>query len=75
MYALRFEVLAELKMSMLVFWVVVNCELLGRYRRFRLSPESGGSISLRNFGNDVQVHMVLQPRKPTDTIYVLLLAR
>jgi hypothetical protein len=28
----RFEVLTAVKMSMLVFWVVTSCGLVGRYR-------------------------------------------
>jgi hypothetical protein len=31
---LRFEVLTAVKMSMLVFWVVTLCGLVGRYQRF-----------------------------------------
>jgi hypothetical protein len=31
---MRFEVLTAVKISMLVFWVVNSCGLLGRYRRF-----------------------------------------
>jgi hypothetical protein len=32
---MRFEVLAVMKMSILVFWVVMPHELIGRYQRFR----------------------------------------
>jgi hypothetical protein len=31
---MRFEVLTEVKLSMLVFWVVTPCGLVGRYQRF-----------------------------------------
>jgi hypothetical protein len=32
---MRFEVLTAVKMSMLVFWVVTPCGLVGRFQRFR----------------------------------------
>jgi hypothetical protein len=31
---MRFEVLMAVKMPMLVFWLVMPCELVGRYDRF-----------------------------------------
>jgi hypothetical protein len=31
---MRFEVLTAVKMSMLIFWVVIPCELVGKYKRF-----------------------------------------
>jgi hypothetical protein len=31
---MRFEVLTAVKMSILVFWVVTQCGLVGRYQRF-----------------------------------------
>jgi hypothetical protein len=57
------EVLTAVKMSMLVFWVLrrVGLEL------DIFSPEDGGSMFLLKLGISVQVHTVLQPRKPTST--------
>jgi hypothetical protein len=50
---MRFEVLTAVKMSMLVFWVVMPCGLVGKYQRFGgtyclhlFSPEDGGTIFL-----------------------------
>jgi hypothetical protein len=37
---MRFEILTAEKMSMLVFWVVMPCGLVGRHQRF------GGTYSL-----------------------------
>jgi hypothetical protein len=39
---IRFVVLAVVKMSMVVFWVVTLCEVGGGYRRF--GPEDGDRI-------------------------------
>jgi hypothetical protein len=55
----------DLMMSVLVFWVVKPCGLVGRYQRFEgtFSPEDGDSIFLRNVGIYLQVHTALQPRR------------
>jgi hypothetical protein len=44
MFDMRFEVLTEVKMQMLVFWLVTPCGLV-----------DGGSMFLRNIGVYVQV--------------------
>jgi hypothetical protein len=68
-----FEVLKAMEMSMFVFWVVRPHELVGRYQRFgeiyclRLQGEDGDNMFLRNVGICLQVHMALQPRRPTST--------
>jgi hypothetical protein len=60
---------------MLVVWVVTPCGLVDR-RRYQcfggtycpiFRAEDGGSIFLRNVGIYLQVHTVLQPRRPTST--------
>jgi hypothetical protein len=50
--------------SVLVFWVVTPCGLVGRYQRFGgtysvLCPEDGGSMFFRNVGISLQVHTAL----------------
>jgi hypothetical protein len=42
-FLLRFEVFTTVKMSMLVFWIVTPCGLVGRYQRFGgiYCPSSG----------------------------------
>jgi hypothetical protein len=59
---MRFEVLIAVKMSMLVFWVVMPCEFVGRYQRFR------PSMFLQNVGIFLQIHTALQPGRPISTI-------
>jgi hypothetical protein len=44
---LRFEVLVVVKMTVLFFWVVTPCGLLGRYS---ILAEDGDSIILQNIG-------------------------
>jgi hypothetical protein len=44
------------------YLVVTPCGLVGRYQHF--SPEDGGSMSFRNVGIYLQVHITQQPRKP-----------
>jgi hypothetical protein len=58
------------KMLMLVFWVVTPCGLVSVEH---FSHENGGSISLRNIGIHMQVHMALQPRRPA-SIYLFTLS-
>jgi hypothetical protein len=53
----RFEVLTAVKMSMLFFWVVTPCGLVGRYQRF-------GETCLIFY---LQVHTASQPRTTTST--------
>jgi hypothetical protein len=71
---MRVEALRAVKMSMLVFWVVTPCGLVGRYHIsekhtvsiFRVfGLEDGNSMFLQNVDICLQVHMALQPRKPT----------
>jgi hypothetical protein len=47
---MRFEVLMKVNKSILVFWVVTSCGLVGRYIHFveTYYPEDGGSMSLQN---------------------------
>jgi hypothetical protein len=56
----RFEILTAVKMSMLILWVVMSCGLLGFGGTYCLhlhfTPESGGSMFLRNVGVYLQVH-------------------
>jgi hypothetical protein len=50
-FHLRFEVLTAVKMSVLVFWVVTPCELVGRFWRNILPPYSATKIDeLYSFG-------------------------
>jgi hypothetical protein len=68
---MKFEVLTVAKLSMLVFWVVKQYGLVGKYRRFGehtasiFRVEDGGSIFPRNVGIYLQVYTMLQPRRPT----------
>jgi hypothetical protein len=75
---MRFEVLTAVKTSMLVFWVVLLCGLVGRdqrsgktyclhlqHCRVEVSLEDGGSMFLRNVCIYLQIHTALQPRIPT----------
>jgi hypothetical protein len=50
-----FEILMTMEMSILVFWVVKQCGLVGTYI----------PLFLQNVGIYLQVHMALQPRRPT----------
>jgi hypothetical protein len=76
----RVEVLMAVKMSMLLFWVVTPCGIVGRYQRFgwtcclHLQPssvifrtEDGDSVFLRNFGIYLRVHTASQPKSKTST--------
>jgi hypothetical protein len=54
----RLEVLTAVKMSMLFFWVVTPCGLVGRYSMF-----------LRNFGIYLQAHTASQSRIVKSTLY------
>jgi hypothetical protein len=64
---MKFEVLATMKILMMIFWIVTPCGLVGRYQRVRetyylyFSPEDGYSMFRRNVGIDLQVHTVLLP--------------
>jgi hypothetical protein len=64
--------------SMLFFWVVTPCGLVGRYQHFgetyhlhfqdwSVSPEDGGSTFLQYVGSYLWFHMVSQPRTTTLT--------
>jgi hypothetical protein len=56
--------MGQFGMSLLVFWVVTPCGLVGRYQRFR--KEEWGSMFLRNVGIYVQVHMALLDKTKID---------
>jgi hypothetical protein len=45
----------------------VKCEHLSYAQSSPFTPEDGGSVFLRNVGMYLQVHMVLQTRRPTST--------
>jgi hypothetical protein len=45
----RFEVLTAVKISILVFWVVTSCGLVGRYRHFGGTYCLDLQISIRNY--------------------------
>jgi hypothetical protein len=63
---MRFEVLTEVKLPMLVFWVVTPCGKVDRYQHFGgFNPEDGGSVFLRNVDIYLQVYTALQPRGTT----------
>jgi hypothetical protein len=73
LFYFRFEVLMVVKMSVLVFWIKTLCRLACRFHHFRgtyclhlhnFSHEDGGSICLWNTDICLQVHMVLQLRRP-----------
>jgi hypothetical protein len=68
-FHMRSEVFMAVKMSMLVFWVVMPCGLVGRY-----SAEDGGSMFLHEVGIYLQDHTPLQPRRPTLTVSSLLIS-
>jgi hypothetical protein len=42
---LRYDILIAVKMSVLIFWVIVPCGLVGTYQCF-FSPEDGDSMFL-----------------------------
>jgi hypothetical protein len=60
------EVLTAVKMSLLVFWEVTPCGLVGRYLRF--STEDGGNMFFRNVGTYLRLHTALQPRRLTSAV-------
>jgi hypothetical protein len=67
---MRFEVVAEVMVPMLVFWDVRLCGLAGRYRRFgrTYNTEVGDSMFLRNVGFYLQVHLALKQNTSIDDI-------
>jgi hypothetical protein len=72
----KFEVLMEVKISMLVFRVVipygivVDTKVLVEYTV--PSPKDVGSMFLRNVNIYVQVHTALQRRRPTSTLFFVI---
>jgi hypothetical protein len=62
MLRVRYEVVTVVKMMM--FWVVMLCKVVDRYQCF-FGAENGGSMFLQNAGIYLQVHMALQPSRPT----------
>jgi hypothetical protein len=74
------ELLLVMKLSLLVFWVVMPCGLAGRYKRFGgiyclhlQSMMEAVCSSERNVGIYLQVHTTLQTRKPTLTVPKLII--
>jgi hypothetical protein len=63
-----FEVLTAVKMSMLVFRVLMPCERIDTFQRFEDS-EDGGSMFLWNVGFYLHVHTALLPRRTTSISY------
>jgi hypothetical protein len=59
--------LTPVKTLMLVFWVIMQHEFVGRYQRFK------SSMILRNVSIHLQVPMALQPRRPilTDSTKIM----
>jgi hypothetical protein len=57
----RSDILTPMKMSMLVFWLVKPCGLVGRSDQ----SEDGNSMFLRNFGIYLQVNAAWHPRRST----------
>jgi hypothetical protein len=75
---LGFEVLTVVKMSMLFFWVVMLCGLIGRYQCYGetvsiFNPEDGDGMFLQNIGIYLQVHATSQPRTATLTNSLLIM--
>jgi hypothetical protein len=54
---MKFEVLTAVKMSMLVFWVVMPCGLVGRYKLLEEHTASNfraeGSITIQKTNMDI----------------------
>jgi hypothetical protein len=68
MKGVRFDV-AEVKMSIVVFWVMTSCGLVGDYHlqpykhlTFRLHSEDEGGTFFRNVSNDLQEYIASQIR-------------
>jgi hypothetical protein len=58
------------EMCMVFFWVVMLCELVGRYQSFGgFMNEDGGSEFLQNDGAHLHVHMASEPRRPPQTSF------
>jgi hypothetical protein len=69
---MRFEVLAKVNMSMLVFWVVTPYGLVGGYQRFGgFSPDDGNSMFCQNVDTHLKVHMMSESRRPPSTTWTL----
>jgi hypothetical protein len=71
----RFEIFIMIKMSIVVFWVLMLRGLVDGYQCFGGTvPEDGNDSFLQNISNHLQNHTVPQPRKPQSTfisIYIL----
>jgi hypothetical protein len=66
-YSMRdFEFFTEVKMMIVVLWVVTPCGLAGGYQRFggTLNPVDGGDRFLRDVSNHIQNYTASQPRGP-----------
>jgi hypothetical protein len=50
-------------MSMLAFWVVTPCGLLGKYQHFFFRAKDRDSMFLRNVDLCLKVDTTLQPRR------------
>jgi hypothetical protein len=64
-----FEVLTAVKISIVVFWVVTPCSLVGGYQllggTYRLHIQY--EVLIREGGNHLQDHTASQPRRPQST--------
>jgi hypothetical protein len=62
--------IAVLKTSMLLYWFVTPCGIVGRHQRFGETyclHRQGDSMFLQNFGIYLRVHTASQPRRTTLT--------
>jgi len=66
---MRFDLLAAVKISMMIFWVVTLCglqvgpDVWEKYSSSLLKAEDGDNMFLLNVGSDLRDHKVLQSRK------------
>jgi hypothetical protein len=71
---MRFDVFSAVRVQIVVFWVVTLYDIVGGYQSFGriychhlqgndFCSEDGGRMSLRDVGNHLQDHTVLQPKR------------
>jgi hypothetical protein len=63
---MRFDVLKAVKVSVMVFWIIMLCHLVDSY------PEDRGDMFLQNSGKHLKHHRVLQSGSPQMTSMVCL---
>jgi hypothetical protein len=71
---MKFKVNTAVRMTMLLFWVLTPCRLVGRYKHFNISekhiglqPWNGDSTFLRNVGIYLWVYTASQPGGSTSS--------